>query len=72
MVSKNVKPPFITYGKMHYGECITGTGSFYGFVKEVHIVRDCPNVAYRGNKAKQVKPSVPKDDAPTKRCFHAL
>ena len=29
-------------------------------------------IAYRGREGKQVSPSVPKDDASKKRCFHAL
>ena len=29
-------------------------------------------IASRGREGKQVAPSVPKDDAPTKRCFYAL
>ena len=49
-----------------------GTGSCFGCVKEGHRVRDCPHIASRGNEGKQVTPSVPKDDAPTKRRFYAL
>ena len=37
--------------------------------KEGHKVRDCPMIASRGREAKQVAPSVAKDDASTKRRF---
>ena len=35
-------------------------------------MRDCPIIVSRGREVKQVAPSVPKDDASTKRCFYAL
>ena len=35
-------------------------------------MRDYPMIASRGREDKQVSPSVPKDDAPTKRRFYAL
>ena len=35
-------------------------------------MRYCPNIASRGKKGTQVAPSVPNDDAPTKRRFYAL
>ena len=35
-------------------------------------MRDCPIIASRGSEGKQVAPTVPKDDAPTKRHFYAL
>ena len=28
--SQNIKPPCVTCGKKHYGECLLGTESFYG------------------------------------------
>ena len=70
--SKNGKFTCITYGKKHYGECLLGTGSFYGCGKEGNKVRDCPNIASRGKEGKQVAPSVPNDDTPTKRHFYTL
>ena len=56
----------------HYGECLRGTGSFYGFGKKGHKVRDFPNIASRRREGKDVASGVPKDDVPTKRCFYAL
>ena len=35
-------------------------------------MRDYFNIAYKVKEGKQVNPSVPKDDAPTKRRFYAL
>ena len=35
-------------------------------------MRDCPIIATRGREGKQVAPSVPKDDALTKRRSYAL
>ena len=29
-------------------------------------------ISFRGREGKKVSPSVPKDDASTKRCFYAL
>ena len=46
--------------------------SFYGCVKEGNKVRDCPMIASREREGKQVAPSSPKVDAPTKRYFHAF
>ncbi|XP_069143313.1 uncharacterized protein [Solanum lycopersicum] len=70
--SQKVKPTCTICGKKHYGECLLGTGSFFGCGKEGHKGRDCPMIASRGREGKQVAPSVPKDDAPTKRRFYAL
>ena len=70
--SQKVKPTCAKCGKKHYGECLLGTGSFFGCGKEGHKVRDSPMIASRGREGKQVSPSVPKDDAPTKSCFYAL
>ena len=33
---------------------------------------DCPMINTRGRESMQVTPSVPKDDAPTKRPFYAF
>ena len=30
------------------GECIVGTNSCYGFGKDGHMVKDCPNVRSQG------------------------
>ena len=35
-------------------------------------MRDYPIIASRGREGKKVAPSVPKNDAPTRRCFYAL
>ncbi|TMX04002.1 hypothetical protein EJD97_012228 [Solanum chilense] len=70
--SQNVKPTCVTCGKRHYGECLRGTESCYGCGKEGQKVRDYFNIAYKGKEGKQVNPSVPKDDAPTKRRVYAL
>ena len=59
-------------GKKHYGECLLGNGSWFGCGKEGHKVRDFPMIASRGREGKQVSPSVPKDDASTKRRFYAI
>ena len=32
--SQNVKPTCVTCGKRHYGECLKGIGSCYGYGKE--------------------------------------
>ena len=32
-LEKGVKPTCVTCGKKHYGECLLGTGSFYGVGK---------------------------------------
>ena len=65
--SQNVKLTCVSCGKKHCGECLLSTGSFYAFGKEGHKVRDCPNIAFRGKEGKEVAPSVPKDDDPTKK-----
>ena len=70
--SHNVKLTCVTCGKKHYVECLLGTGSSYGCAKEGYKVIDCPMINTRGRESMQVTPSVPKDDAPTKRRFYAL
>ncbi|TMX03197.1 hypothetical protein EJD97_017732 [Solanum chilense] len=70
--SQKVKPTCAKCGKKHYGECLLGTGSCFGCGKEGNKVRDCPMIASTGREDKQVAPTVPKDVAPTKRCFYAL
>ena len=47
---KNVKPTCVTCVKRHYGYCIRGTGSCYGCGKEVHLVRDFPNMLLKKTK----------------------
>ena len=61
-----------TFGKRHYGECLRGTLSCYVCGKEVHRVRYCHHIASKGKEGKQVTPSVPKEDAPTRRRSYAL
>ena len=39
-----------TFGKRHYGECLRGTRIFYGFGKDGHKVKDCPNNDSRGKE----------------------
>ena len=68
---QNFKPTCVICGKKHYGECLLGTGSCFGCGKEGNKVGDCPMIASTGREGKQVAPSVPKDDAPTKRHFYA-
>ena len=70
--SENGKPTCVNWGKKHYGECLLGTGSCFGCGKDGHKMRDCFMIASRGREGKQVAPSVPKDDAPTKRHFFEL
>ena len=70
--SKDGKPICANCGKKHYGECLLGTGIFFGCDKDGHKVRDCPMIASRGREGKQVALSVPKDDASTKRRFYTL
>ena len=70
--SQKVKPTCAKCGKKHYGECVLVTGSWFGCGKEGNKVRDCPMIAYTGRQGKKVAPSVPKDDALTKRRFYAL
>ena len=72
VVSKDGKPMCANCGNKHYGECLLGTWSFFGCGKDGHKVRDCPMIASRGKEGKKVAPSVPKDDASTKRHFYAL
>lgn len=42
--SKNCKPICVTCGKKHYDKCLVGTGNFVGCGKDIHKVRDCPNI----------------------------
>ena len=70
--SKDGKPTCANCGKKHNGECLLGTGSCFGCRKDGHKVRDCPIIVSRGREVKQVAPSVPKDDASTKRHYYAL
>ena len=70
--SKDGKPTCENFGKKHYGECLFGTGNCFCCGKDGQKMRDCPMIASRGREGMQVAPSVPKDDASTKRCFHAL
>ena len=70
--SKDGKPTCANIGKKHYGECLLGTGSFFGCGKDGHKVRDCPMIASRGREGKQVSHSIAKHDASTKRGFYAL
>ena len=44
----------------------------FGCGKDVHMLRDCPTIADRGKKGKQVPPSVPGDDVPMKARFYPL
>ena len=52
--SQNVKPTCITCDMKHHGECILGTGRFYGCRMEGHKVTNCPNIASKGKEGKQV------------------
>ena len=69
--SHNDKLTCSTCGKNHYGECLVGMGNYFVCGKYGHKVRDCPNIAST-NEGKKVHPSVPKEDAPTRRRFYAL
>ncbi|TMX02766.1 hypothetical protein EJD97_019966 [Solanum chilense] len=69
--SRNGKPTCVTCGKKHYGACLLGTESCYGYGKEGHKLRNYPMIAFRGRENKQVTSSVPKDDALTKRRLYA-
>ena len=64
--SQNVKHTCVICGRKHYVECLLGTGSCYGCVKKGHKVRDFPMITSREREGKQVTPSVPKYNAPTK------
>ena len=70
--SKDGKPTCVNCGKKHYGKCLLGTGSCFDCGKDGYKVRYCPMIASRGREGKQVAPSVPKDDALTKRRSYAL
>ena len=70
--SQNGKPTRDTCGNKHYGECLRGTVSCFGCVKEGHQLGDCPTIEARERKGKQVASKVPKDDVPNKRCVYAL
>ena len=72
MVDEGGKPTCAKCGKRHYCECLFDTGSYFGYGKDGHNVRDCPMIASRGKKDKKVAPSGPKEDAPTKRHFNEL
>lgn len=65
--SQNDKPTCVKCGKKHYGECPLGTGSCFGCGKDGYKVKDCPN-----RDGKKAAPSVPKEDAPTRRRSYAL
>ena len=45
--SQRLKPTCVKFGKKHYGECLLGTGTFFGCGKEGHKVIDCPVIASR-------------------------
>ena len=70
--SKDGRPTCAKCGKRHYCECLFDTGSYFGYGKDGHNVRDCPMIASRGKKDRKVAPSGPKEDAPTKRHFNEL
>ncbi|TMW95792.1 hypothetical protein EJD97_008332 [Solanum chilense] len=70
--SKDGKPTCANCGKRHYGESLLGTGIHFGCSKDGHKVRYFPMICSRCREVKQIAPSVPKDDALTKRRFYAL
>ena len=53
-------------------KCLAGTSGCFGCGKGDHKVRDCPIIASRGRKSKQIAPTIPKDDVPTERHLYAL
>ena len=61
------KPTCATCGKKHYGECLLGTGSYFGCGKDGQKVCDCHT-----RDGRQVTLNVPKDDTLKKRHFYAL
>ena len=65
--SQNDKPTCVKCGKKHYGECLLGTSSCFGCGKDGYKVKDCPN-----RDGKKAAPSVPKEDASTRRRSYAL
>ncbi|XP_015087018.1 uncharacterized protein LOC107030150 [Solanum pennellii] len=70
--SENGKPTSVICGKKHYRKCLGGIGNCFTCGKDGHEVRDCPTIADRIKKGKQVPPSVPGDDVPRKNRFYAL
>ena len=70
--SQKLKRTCARCGKKHYGDCLLGTVSCFGCGKEGHKVKNFPMISSRGREGKQVTPSVPKDDDPTKRHFYEV
>ena len=61
------KPICASRWKRHYGECLLGTGSCFGYGKYGHKVRDCPS-----REGKHVPPNAQKGDAPKKNRIYVL
>ena len=61
-----------TCGKRHYGDCLLDTGSCFGCVKDGHMVKDCPIIAFMGIEGRQVPPNALEGYAPMKKRFYAL
>ena len=53
-------------------EMSSWSGCWYSCVKDGHKLRDCPNIAARGNEGKKVPPNVSGNDDPKKSRFYAL
>ena len=70
--SQNGKTTCVICGKKHHGKCLGGIGNCFTCGKDGHNVRDCPTIADRRKKGKQVPLSVPGDDDPRKNRFYAL
>ena len=70
--SKDGKPTCAKCGQKYYCKCLLGSGSCVGCGKDGHKGRYYPIIDSKGREGKQFAPSVPKDDAPTKRRFYAL
>ncbi|XP_049399709.1 uncharacterized protein LOC125863730 [Solanum stenotomum] len=66
------KPTCSTFGKKHFGKCLSGTSGCYGCGKNDHKVRDCLNNASKGRNARQDPYSGPNVDGQARNHFYAL
>ena len=70
--SRSDKPTCAKSYNKHMGECLVGTGNWYGCGKGVHKVRDCPNVRSQDKWCGQAQASGPSSDSLKRNRFYAL
>ncbi|TMW89230.1 hypothetical protein EJD97_017470 [Solanum chilense] len=64
------KPTCTMCGKCHFGECLVGTGNYFGCGKSGHKVRDCPSI--KGLEKGGQDYASGSNEAPKKNRFYAL